>query len=52
MVNINAFGVEANADKIGGYAAAGVGSAIAVHAAISALKRAQHKSQVAEKENA
>ncbi|WP_029356680.1 hydrogenase small subunit [Bosea sp. 117] len=40
------FGIEANADKIGLTAAATVGGAVAVHAAVSALKRAQHKGDV------
>jgi hydrogenase (NiFe) small subunit (hydA) len=43
VVDINAFGVEANADKLGGYGLAAVGGAVAVHAAVSALKRAQYK---------
>jgi hydrogenase small subunit len=46
LSNIKAFGVEENADTIGGYAAAGVGGAAALHAAVSALKRAQHKTEV------
>lgn len=45
LTNVKAFGVEANADRIGLTAAGGVGGAVAVHAAISALKRAQKKSQ-------
>ena len=45
MVDINAFGVEANADKVGGLAVAGVAGGVAVHAAVSALKRAQYKAE-------
>ena len=37
------FGVEANADKVGIAAAGAVGTAIAAHAAVSALKSAQKK---------
>jgi hydrogenase small subunit len=43
LQDIHQFGIEANADKIGGTVAAGVGGAVALHAAISALKRAQVK---------
>jgi hydrogenase small subunit len=45
LTNIKQFGVEANADQIGMAAATVVGGAMAVHAAISALKRAQKKTQ-------
>ena len=41
LTNINAFGVEANADTIGATAAAVVGVAVAGHAAISAIKKAR-----------
>ncbi len=37
------FGVEANADRVGAIAAGATGAAIAAHAAVSAIKRAQHK---------
>ena len=47
LTNIKQFGIEANADKIGGTAAGVVGGAVAVHAAISALKRAQKKTEEA-----
>ena len=40
LTNIPAFGVEANADKIGGTAAVVAGAAIAAHAAMSMLKKA------------
>ena len=43
LTSIPQFGVEANADKVGGTAAAVVGGAVAVHAAVSALKRTQQK---------
>ena len=39
LTNIPQFGIEANADKVGGTAAAAVGAAVAAHAAISAAKR-------------
>lgn len=52
LEDIPQFGVEANADTIGLYAAGGVGGAIAAHAAISALKRAQHKPETSEQEDA
>jgi hydrogenase small subunit len=45
LTNIKQFGVEANADTVGMTAAGVVGGAVAVHAAISALKRAQKKTQ-------
>ncbi len=41
LQNINAFGVEANADKIGAATAGIVGGSIALHAALSAVKRAR-----------
>ncbi|MDZ4162418.1 MAG: uptake hydrogenase small subunit, partial [Burkholderiales bacterium] len=43
LTNIHAFGVEANADQIGGTAAGVVGAAVAAHAAISVAKRAKDK---------
>ena len=42
LTDINAFGVEANADRIGLAAAGTVGAAIAAHAAVSAIKRASN----------
>ena len=43
LTGINAFGIEANADKVGGAAAGAVGAAVAAHAAVSAIKRATAK---------
>ena len=43
LTSIDQFGIEANADKIGGTAAAVVGVATAAHAAVSAIKRTQQK---------
>ncbi len=43
LTDIHGFGIEANADKIGGTAAVVVGAAAAAHAGISAIKRARHK---------
>ena len=45
LTNSKQFGVEANADRVGMVAAGVVGGAIAVHTAVSALKRAQKKTQ-------
>jgi hydrogenase small subunit len=45
LTNVKQFGIEANADQIGIAAATVVGGSIAVHAAVSALKKAQKKSQ-------
>jgi hydrogenase small subunit len=45
LTNIHAFGIEANADQIGGTAAAVVGAAVAAHAAISVAKRARDTSK-------
>ena len=39
LTSIDAFGVESNADKVGGTAAALVGGAVAIHAAGSVIKR-------------
>jgi len=39
LTNINQFGIESNADKVGGTAAGVVGAAVAAHAAASAVKR-------------
>ncbi|EGX99468.1 hydrogenase small subunit [Nitrospirillum viridazoti Y2] len=44
LSDVHGFGVEANADKIGGTAAGIVGAAAAVHAAASAVKRARSNS--------
>ena len=41
VTDIKQFGIEANADKVGGTAAAVVGAGIAVHAGLSALSRAR-----------
>ena len=43
LTNIKQFGIESNADQVGLAATGLVGGAVAVHAAVSALKRAQKK---------
>jgi hydrogenase small subunit len=43
LTNINQFGIEENADKVGGTVAGIVGAATVAHMAVSAIKRAQHK---------
>jgi hydrogenase small subunit len=43
LTSINQFGIEANADEVGGYTAAGVGAAVVAHAAVSAIKRTTTK---------
>jgi len=43
LSNINQFGIEANADEIGGTVAGVVGAATVAHLAVSAIKRAQQK---------
>jgi hydrogenase small subunit len=43
LSDIHQFGIEANADKIGGVAVATIGAAAAAHAAVSAIKRAGNK---------
>lgn len=43
LTDINAFGVEGNADQVGATVAGVVGAATAVHAAASAVKRVQQK---------
>ncbi len=48
LTNIKQFGIEANADTVGLTAAGVVGGAVAVHAAVSALKRAQKKTEKVE----
>ncbi|MBN8194708.1 hypothetical protein JI667_21660, partial [Bacillus sp. NTK074B] len=45
VTDLTQFGVEANADQIGGIAAGAVAGGIAVHTAISALRTAQKKVQ-------
>ena len=44
LTNIPAFGVEANADKVGLVAAGVVGAAVVAHAAVTAIKKASEKS--------
>jgi hydrogenase small subunit len=44
LTNVKQFGIEANADQIGGTVAGVVGTGIAAHAAVSAVKRARMKS--------
>ena len=46
VTDIKQFGIEANADKVGGTAAAVVGAGIAAHAAVSALARARNKTGI------
>ena len=41
VTDIKQFGIESNADKVGGTAAAAAGAGVAVHAALSALKKAK-----------
>ncbi len=48
VTDLTQFGVEANADKVGLVAAGVVGGGVAVHAAVSALKQAQKKTQTTE----
>ena len=45
VTDLTQFGVEKNADQVGFAAAGVVGGAIAIHAAVSALKQAQKKTQ-------
>jgi hydrogenase small subunit len=52
LSNINQFGVEANADKIGMATAATVGVAIAAHAAVTAIGRVTTKHDKGEKPGA
>jgi hydrogenase small subunit len=49
LTNIHQFGIEANADQVGGTAAAVVGAATAAHAAVSAIKRATQKNTEGQK---
>ena len=44
LTNIPAFGIEANADKVGAVAAGVVGAAVVAHAAVTAIKKASEKS--------
>jgi hydrogenase small subunit len=44
LTNVKQFGIEANADQIGGTVAGVVGTGIAAHAAVGAVKRARMKS--------
>jgi hydrogenase small subunit len=46
VTDIKQFGVESNADKVGGTAAAVVGGAVAIHAAASALARARSQTGI------
>ncbi|MBK9020926.1 MAG: hydrogenase small subunit [Sulfuritalea sp.] len=46
VTDIKQFGVESNADKVGGTAAAVAGAAVAVHAAASVLKKAKKSETV------
>jgi hydrogenase small subunit len=46
VTDIKQFGVEGNADKVGGTAAAVVGGAVAAHAAVSALARARNQTGI------
>ncbi|MFA6442646.1 MAG: hydrogenase small subunit [Sterolibacterium sp.] len=48
VTDIKQFGIEANADKVGGTAAAAAGAVVVAHAALTALKKAK-KSDSAEK---
>ncbi|AOU99547.1 uptake hydrogenase small subunit [Acidihalobacter yilgarnensis] len=43
LTRVNGFGIDANADQIGGIAAGGVGAAAVAHAAVTAVIRARHK---------
>lgn len=43
LTDINQFGIEGNADKVGVAAVGTIGAAIAAHAAVSAIKRAREK---------
>lgn len=43
LTNIPAFGIEANADKVGAVAAGVVGAAVVAHAAVTAIRKASEK---------
>ena len=45
VTDIKQFGVESNADKVGGTVAAVTGAAVAAHAAVSALSKARSGDQ-------
>jgi len=45
LTDIHQFGIEANADKVGGTAAGVVGAAAVAHAAVSAIKRATQNNE-------
>ena len=45
ITDVHKFGVEVNADKLGKGVAGTIGAAVAAHAAVSALKRAQSKNK-------
>ncbi|MDQ6984431.1 MAG: uptake hydrogenase small subunit, partial [Ghiorsea sp.] len=49
LTSIHQFGIESNADQVGGTAAAIVGGAVAVHAAASAIKAATSKADQGDK---
>jgi len=44
LTSIPAFGIEANADKVGAVAAGVVGAAVVAHAAVTAIRKASEKS--------
>jgi hydrogenase small subunit len=48
VTTINQFGIEANADKVGGVAAAATGAAVVAHAAASALRKARSTNPASE----
>lgn len=48
VTDIKQFGIESNADKVGAAVAAGVGVAIAAHAALSAVKKVTQRSDTSE----
>jgi hydrogenase small subunit len=43
LTKVGGFGIESNADQVGGYAAGAVGAAVAAHAAVSAIQRVASK---------
>jgi hydrogenase small subunit len=45
VTNINQFGIEGNADKVGGIAAGLVTAGVAAHAGLTVLKRAQQQGE-------
>jgi hypothetical protein len=52
LATVGAFGIDQNADVVGAYTAGAVGAGIAVHAAVSAVKRARQKREEAEAKEA